>query len=311
MRKTLAALILFALAGSCGFPHDPDTELYRCTTDGDCGAGDVCVQRKDTGDGICFPVGQCVAETCDAKDDDCDGVIDDVPDAGQSCTSALPGACAPGSLLCLGDGGFGCVSSVMPQPEACDGAASDLDCDGLADCADADCEGQHACGEGCICRDEAAHETACDDGLDDDGDALVDCDDPDCLGELCAPGANCGTAGPLVLADGGLPDAGAVDAGDADAGDATGETDLDGGPADVDAGDLDAGQEDHDAGALDGGPAGLDAGLPVYCAAVEQACDDGLDEDGDGRADCLDADCLGLACSDGGLCLPDGGCGQP
>ncbi|HVE81946.1 MAG TPA: hypothetical protein VND93_03830 [Myxococcales bacterium] len=50
-------------------------------------------------------------------------------------------------------------------------------------------------------------------------------------------------------------------------------------------------------------------------AGTEIDCGNGVDDDGDGRADCLDADCLAVACAAGGgqcttkpTCQPDGGC---
>ncbi len=50
-----------------------------------------------------------------------------------------------------------------------------------------------------------------------------------------------------------------------------------------------------DAGAGDGGPR-------FGCYAPEAACGNGLDDDGDGLADCLDADCEGLTCASGTTC---------
>lgn len=73
--------------------------------------------------------------------------------------------------------------------------------------------------------------------------------------------------------DAGAPDAGGVDAGAPDAGD------VDGGPTDGGA----------DAGAPDAGP-------------VVEVCDDGVDNDGDGDADCDDSDCEGKACSGTHVC---------
>jgi cysteine-rich repeat protein len=71
--------------------------------------------------------------------------------------------------------------------ERCD-ASADVDLDGLAGCADPDCEGRpcgaagHRCSGGnCGCPG-AAVETDCANGADDDCDGLPDCRDPDCAG---------------------------------------------------------------------------------------------------------------------------------
>lgn len=299
--RSLSLLFLgLALAG-CSFKHDPDTERFSCARDADCGDGHVCVTQKLSGKGVCFLASQCTREVCNGKDDDCDGVVDDVVDAGSACATGLPGACSVGTLACTTGPGLSCVASHLPQAEACDGSTADLNCNGLVGCADPECEGTHACGAGCVCRAGAKVEINCANGIDDDGNGLTDCDDPACRGQPCGGGGNCGTAGPHI-GDGGLDagpfDGGALDGGASDAGSFDGGT-LDGGLADagaVDGGTFDGGaQPQPDAGA--------------YCAFPETVCDNGLDDDGDGRTDCADSDCLGLRCNaDGGTCLADGGC---
>ena len=51
---------------------------------------------------------------------------------------------------------------------------------------------------------------------------------------------------------------------------------------------------------LDGGSG--DGGFILGCFAPEANCANGLDDDGDGVADCLDADCDGVVCSSGTMC---------
>ncbi len=63
--------------------------------------------------------------------------------------------------------------------EVCDNDVDD-EGDGVADCADSDCDAFPACVE------------VCDNGVDDDGNGEVDCDDPECAGdEACAGGGGC------------------------------------------------------------------------------------------------------------------------
>ncbi len=57
----------------------------------------------------------------------------------------------------------------------------------------------------------------------------------------------------------------------------------------------------------DGGAVVMDAGSG--CAATtETSCDDGLDDDCDGRIDCADDDCLGASCDDGTQCTESDAC---
>jgi hypothetical protein len=76
------------------------------------------------------------------------------------------------SLNPLGPTGVGSLAlSDVPSTESCtDG--QDNDGDKLIDCADPDCAGNAACGEG--------SKEVCTDGQDNDGDKLIDCADSDC-----------------------------------------------------------------------------------------------------------------------------------
>jgi len=75
--------------------------------------------------------GQPAAETCNATDDDCDGLIDEEnPDGGGECDTDLDGTCASGVLNCT-DGELLCSQSVFPRREVCD--ETDDDCDGRVD----------------------------------------------------------------------------------------------------------------------------------------------------------------------------------
>lgn len=70
--------------------------------------------------------------------------------------------------------------------ETCDDGLDD-DLDGLADCADPDCEGASD-GGGVSC--EPGGEESCDDEADNDGNGAVDCED-----DACASSPECGTGG--------------------------------------------------------------------------------------------------------------------
>jgi len=68
---------------------------HACGTDADCATGNSCVA------GVCTARLECVAETCNAIDDDCDGTVDDGdPGGGVACTPTA-GACTTGTIHCL------------------------------------------------------------------------------------------------------------------------------------------------------------------------------------------------------------------
>src|SRR5262249_25126754 len=72
-----------------------------------------------------------VLETCNGKDDDCDGTVDDSPtDVGASCGKSNIFPCSLGTQQCQG-GALVCIGEVDPVPETCNGV--DDNCDGAID----------------------------------------------------------------------------------------------------------------------------------------------------------------------------------
>jgi hypothetical protein len=225
------------------------------------GLGDACDQDADgdgeTGVSDCEPkdaqVSHLLAEVCDGKDNDCDGSVDE----GFGSTTCGLGACLHTVENCFGGVSHVCDPMAGASAEVCDG--KDNDCDGmideffpdldgdlLADCMDADIDGDGDPNElDCDSFDPGAHHGAqelCDgkdqdcDGATDggfpdtDGDLVADCIDPDddndgtsddldcsplnpslpkCLGKECgddACGGNCGDCGAGAWCDNGQCD---------------------------------------------------------------------------------------------------------
>jgi len=79
----------------------------------------------------CEPNTMPTAEICDAKDNDCNGMIDDGnPGGGQPCMTGLQGACALGTSGCT-NGMITCKQTTMPKNETCNGV--DDNCNGATD----------------------------------------------------------------------------------------------------------------------------------------------------------------------------------
>jgi hypothetical protein len=95
----------------CNFSVDPDTGHFSCINLSDCASGQECVPQADGGNGLCYPLGVCVPETCNGKDDDCDGVVDDHDPCG-------------GGAACVDAGCIDCTACATPS---CAGASCVLD----------------------------------------------------------------------------------------------------------------------------------------------------------------------------------------
>jgi len=80
---------------------------------------------------VCNQTVQASAETCDGKDNDCNGLVDNGnPGGGASCSTGKPGVCAAGTTACS-SGAVVCNQNVPSSVEVCD--AKDNDCNGQVD----------------------------------------------------------------------------------------------------------------------------------------------------------------------------------
>jgi hypothetical protein len=145
--------------------------------------GDGCIPLDCDDDRADVHPGQ--VETCNGRDDDCDGEIDEaLEDVGQPCDTGRPGRCAPGFRVCvLGEAVCEPQPDALPEDEVCN--AVDDDCDGIIDdgvveaCGldVGECRpGVRRCVAGAFgaCEGEVGPaEEACN-GLDDDCDGLPD-----------------------------------------------------------------------------------------------------------------------------------------
>ncbi|MGZ3457333.1 MAG: MopE-related protein [Archangium sp.] len=286
----LCGLLLAVCAAGCWVPELPDDTVFSCDTDADCAEdGVVCLPRAGQSGYCCKPV----AETCNGRDDDCDGQTDNL--AEEPCYGGPPGTlgkgvCKAGKPTCDATTVV-CSGDVQPGTEVCNGL--DDDCDGQVDEGfnlQTDMANCGRCGNACnaateLCVDGSCRqfqETSCGNGQDDDRDGLTDCADSDCNGLSCNTRGGCvcqgGKATETVCSD---------------------NTDNDG-----------DGLKD----CADSDCNGQACGISCICQngqVRETNCTDGVDNDGDGKPDCADSDCLGLACHKSGgtgTCQSNGAC---
>lgn len=255
--------------------------VFSCAADADCEGAEFRCLISSGKTGICCRVSE---ESCDGKDNDCNGQVDDLA-APASCYFGPAGTlgvglCKAGVASCVKGALAACEGEVVPAAERCN--SLDDDCDGEPDqsfhletdpqnCGRCGriCGGSEACLQG-ECKSTV--ETQCEDGADNEGDGKTDCADPDCEGKACGAGCSCKS---LAKSESGC--------GDLQDNDGDGTTDC----SDPDCNDLLCGQG---CTCKSGGKS-------------ESGCGDGLDNDGDGAIDCADSDCEGRDCSTGCTCV--------
>jgi len=213
---TLAALAMGVAVTGCKTELNPLGNYLDCTDDGRCLDGYRCAHTELGA--ICLDDEQWQArcsgsETCDGRDEDCDGETDE--EVADLITGTDEGECAVRVERCESGMWVAVEEGVEPSDETCDGL--DNDCDGTADdgvppqlsgFAIGECERSVAeCIEGELVVVDVGIEPideVCD-GLDNDCDGETDedflgSDDPDeevlVLGEPCVVGAGtCATDG--------------------------------------------------------------------------------------------------------------------
>ena len=187
--------------------HDCDTGLL-----GECAAGiESCKYYNNVYDWVCQPITAASDETCDGKDNDCDGTIDD--NLSTACITGLPGICGPGTISCI-EGGTGewgsCLQTNQAIDEICDG--QDNDCDGDIDEGfDSDGDGTADCSDGCPSDPNKIAAGQCGCGAPDtdtDSDGTANCVDecPDDISKITPGICGCGVADcpqlPIIGPDG-------------------------------------------------------------------------------------------------------------
>ncbi|MBT9558575.1 MAG: hypothetical protein IV100_21275 [Myxococcales bacterium] len=127
------------LAGECACSHlaistGATTDCASTNEHGTCLGQRSCLSAGLTACDARVPA----AETCNGKDDDCDGETDEgIPGAGEPCDGDDADLCPDGTRVCTADGdALVCNDDASSAAETCNG--QDDDCDGDTDAADSD-----------------------------------------------------------------------------------------------------------------------------------------------------------------------------
>ena len=267
-------------------------------------------------------------EVCNARDDDCDGVVDEGdPGGGVACGSS-DGACMTGTTRC-DTGRLRCDGEVTPTAELCNGV--DDDCDGSTD--EGNPEGGRVCGTSAgvcevgmqtctggalVCMGEVTGGPELCNNLDDDCDGSIDEMNPEggaaCGSSTgaCTQGALTCNAGALVCMGGVGPSSEACNGADDDCDGATDEGNPGGGAlCGTDLGVCSPGSFQCSGGALV--CVGEVTGGPESCNGQDDDCDGSVDEGNpDGGAACgptTGACTAGARTCRGGTLVCEGGTG--
>ena len=287
----------------CAFPHGEGGCAAAACVLAECHAGfhDIDGAEHNGCEYACTPASPAL-ETCNLRDDDCDGLIDEGdPEGGGACGSDV-GACAMGVERCEA-GAIVCTGATVPDTETCDG--TDQDCDGSVDEGNPDggrlcgsgtgaCEpGREACmGGALVCVGAIGPVAETCNGLDDDCDGVIDEGNPD-GGGACGNDTGACMAGAYACRGGVRVCEGAVGAtsetcngvdddcdGSVDEGDPEG-----GGSCGTDVGECTPGVRHCTGGTLT--CSGGTSALPERCNGLDDDCDGGVDEgDPEGGASC-------------------------
>lgn len=277
-----------------GSPDDAIAEIV-CGVGACMAAVPGCVNGME---GVCVP-GQPSIEICDGLDNDCDQLTDEsYPEKNKMCDSGIPGICATGTSNCV-MGVLTCDPMNMPATEACDGL--DNDCNGTVDdnipgtgiaCSTGQmgvCSmGMTACQNNAVdCYPITGPAPESCDGLDNDCNGMVDENNPGSGGTCmtgmsggCALGTEQCMAGALICRPNNL-----------------GQPELCNGMDDDCDGVADDGNPGNGLTCTCGGTSTCMAGTLVCSGCTREVnCNDGQNEDGDNKTDCMDGDCA-LGCS--------------
>lgn len=162
---------------------------------GVCRAGTIrCLGGKFVCEGADVPGSK---EICNAKDDDCNGIVDEsVSGVGEVCacppyplSMLTTGECKPGKRVCKGREPLDCEGCILPRPEICDGL--DNNCDGKTDENNPCTVGRVCVGGRCqvLCKQD---EFPCPNGYNCNRTTSPPvCESTKCTNVLCAPGSEC------------------------------------------------------------------------------------------------------------------------
>lgn len=185
-------------AGGAGAQANASGNTTPVTSSGSAGSVGAAASGMSAMQGPCPDGAEPADETCDNRDEDCDGVIDE--GLMMACGSSARPPCVMGTQVCSAGEWGSCEGAVEPGDEVCDAEGLDENCDGKVnegcDCVPGDVmpcgvtkgaclEGMQTCNaDGKFdtkCVGEVGPKTeVCDGRADDDCDGREDADDSDC-----------------------------------------------------------------------------------------------------------------------------------